>query len=426
MRIASRGSRVLSLEYRLGDLLKKRITIAELQFGMYVAELDRPWTETPFKFQGFVLKTHQELELLGKYCSVVFVDPDRRELVTSLTDTIPPQARAKVDLTPGGKVRWNEVSTVELEYPRAAASYGAAEVLVRESLVGLRSEKTLQADKLHEAVSLITESVLRNPDAMLLFSKLWEKGDYTQSHALDCSIYMAAFGRFLEMSRDDIVLLGYLGLLQDVGKVKLPAGLMEKPGRLIPIEYQIAQKHVRHSAEILRATPGLPWRLAELATLHHERLDGSGYPRGLKGNDIGMMGSIAGIVDTFDALTARRPYAAPVSPSDALKVLYKARNTLFDGYLVEQFIRCIGIFPLGSVVELNGGEVGTVVAHNHGKRLQPRVMLIQDAAGNPIRPQKLIDLSRGITASDGLPYRIKRALESSKVPIRAMDVFFGA
>jgi hypothetical protein len=318
MRIASRGSRVLSLDYRLGDLLKKRITIAELQFGMYVAELDRPWTETPFKFQGFVLKTHQELELLGKYCSVVFVDPDRREVVTSLTDTIPPQARAKVDLTPGGKVRWNEVSTVELEYPRAAASYGAAEVLVRESLVGLRSEKTLQADKLREAVSLITESVLRNPDAMLLFSKLWEKGDYTQSHALDCSIYMAAFGRFLEMSRDDIVLLGYLGLLQDVGKVKLPAGLMEKPGRLIPIEYQIAQKHVRHSAEILRATPGLPWRLAELATLHHERLDGSGYPRGLKGNDIGMMGSIAGIVDTFDALTARRPYAAPVSPSDAL------------------------------------------------------------------------------------------------------------
>ena len=126
MRIASRGSRVLSLEHRQGNPLKKRVTIAELQFGMYIAELDRPWTETPFKFQGFVLKTHQELELLGKYCSVVFVDPDRREVVTSLTDTIPPQARAKVDLTPGGKVRWKEVSTVELEYPRAAASYGAA------------------------------------------------------------------------------------------------------------------------------------------------------------------------------------------------------------------------------------------------------------------------------------------------------------
>ena len=405
--------------------MKKPVPIAELQFGMYIAELDRPWTETPFKFQGFVLKTHQELELLGRYCSVVFVDPDRREVLSPLTDTVPPQARAKVDLTPSGKVRWNEISTVELEYPRAAASYGAAEVLMREALLALRSGKTLHADKLREAVSLVTESVLRNPDAMLLFSKLWEKGDYTQSHALDCSIYMAAFGRFLEMSRDDIVLLGYLGLLQDIGKVKLPAALMEKPGRLIPIEYQIAQKHVEHSAEILRATPGLPWRLADLATLHHERLDGSGYPRRLKGSAIGMIGSIAGIVDTFDALTARRPYAAPVSPSDALKVLYKARGSLFDSYLVEQFIRCIGIFPLGSMVELNGGEVGTVIAQNPGKRLQPRVMVVQDAAGNPVRPQKLIDLSRGVTASDGLPYRIKRALESGKVALRAMDVFFG-
>jgi cyclic di-GMP phosphodiesterase len=405
--------------------LKKRLTIEDLQFGMFIAELDRPWTETPFKFQGFVLKTHQELELLGRHCRFVFVDPERRETASPLTDTVPPRARAKVDLSAGGKHRWNEVSTIELEYPRAAASYGAAEVIVRETLLALRSGQTLQAGKLREAVSLVTDSVLRNPDAMLLFSKLWEKGDYVQSHALDCSIYMAAFGRFLEMSRDDIVLLGYLGLLQDVGKVKLPSRLIEKPSRLIPIEYQIAQKHVEHSAEMLRATPGLPWRLADLATLHHERLDGSGYPRRLKGNEIGMLGSIAGIVDTFDALTARRPYAAPIAPSEALKVLYKARGTLFDTYLVEQFIRCIGIFPLGSMVELNAGEVGAVIAQNPGKRLQPRVMVIQDAAGNPLRPQKLIDLSRGVTASDGQPYRIRRALESSKVLVRAMDVFFG-
>ena len=394
---------------------------------MYIAELDRPWTETPFKFQGFVLKTHEELEILGRYCSVVFVDPERRESVSSPAETtVPPRARAKVELTAAGQFRWNEISTVEQEYPRAAASYGAAEVLVREALVALRSGKTLHADKLREAVSLVTESVMRNPDAMLLFSKLWEKGDYIQSHALDCSIYMAAFGRFLEMSRDDVVLLGYLGLLQDVGKVKLPMRLIEKPSRLIPIEYEIAKKHVEHSAEILRATPGLPWRLADLATLHHERLDGSGYPRRLKGAAIGMIGSIAGIVDTFDALTARRPYAPPISPSEALKMLYKARGALFDTYLVEQFIRCIGIFPLGSLVELNDGEVGTVIAHNRGKRLQPRVMVVQDAAGNPLRPQKLVDLSRNITASDGLPYRIKRALESTRVPIRAMDVFFGA
>ena len=407
------------------SLLKKRTTIAELQFGMYIAELDRPWTDTPFMFQGFVLKTHEELETLSRHCKFVFTDLDYQEVPSRAADTIPPRTRAKVDLKRSGKFGWNEVSAVEQEYPRAAASYGAADTLVRDCILGLRSGRALRADKLADAVSAVTESVLRNPDAMLLFSKLRDKGDYTASHALDCSVYMVAFGRFLDMSRDDILLLGYLGLLQDIGKVKLPTPLIEKPGRLTAIEYQVAQRHVEYSAEILRSTPGLPPRLAELARLHHERLDGSGYPNRLKGDEIGLIGSIAGIVDTFGALTARRPYASPISPSEALKLLYRARGTSFDSYLVEQFIRCIGIFPLGSAVELNGGEVGVVIAHNRGKRLQPRVLVVQDAAGHPVDPQKVIDVSRGMTAADGRPYRIKRTLEFSPIPIGAMNISFG-
>jgi HD-GYP domain-containing protein (c-di-GMP phosphodiesterase class II) len=406
--------------------LKKRLAVAELQFGMYIAELDRPWTDTPFTFQGFVLKTHEELDLLGRFCSEVVVDLDHREAASPLTVTVPPRAKARVDLTRAGQSRWKELSAVEQEYPRAAACYGAADTVVREAVLVVRSGNALHADKLHEAVSVVTESVLRNPDAMLLFSKLRKKGDYIESHALDSAITMAAFGRFLEMSREDIVLLGYLGLLQDVGKLRLPKPLLEKPGRLTPIEYHIAQKHVVHSAEILRGTPGLPRGLAELATLHHERLDGSGYPRRLKGSDIGLIGSIAGIVDTFDALTATRPYAAPISPSEALKKLYRARGILFDSYLVEQFIRCIGIFPLGSAVELNGGEVAIVIAQNPEKRLQPRVMVLQDAAGDPLHPHKLIDISRGVSAPDGHPYRIKRALDCSRVRLDAMEVSFGA
>ena len=404
--------------------MTKRVAVGELQFGMYVAELDRPWTETPFMFQGFVLRTHEELEILGKHCRYVFVDLDHREVDSRVIDTVPPKTRARVDLRRSGKLRWNDVAAVEHEYPRAAASYGAADGMLREYVGALRSGKALTGNRLNEAVSVVTESVLRNPDAMLLFSKLREKGGYTESHALDCAIYMTAFGRFLDMSRDDILLLGYLGLLQDVGKLKLPSALLEKPGRLTSIEYHIAQRHVEYSAEILRATPGLPRQLADSAMLHHERLDGSGYPRRLKGNEIGLIGSIAGIVDTFDALTAERPYARPISPSDTLKMLYRARGKLFDTYVVEQFIRCIGIFPLGSVVELNGGEIGIVIAQNRAKRLQPRVMLVQDTAGDPVSPHKLIDISRGITASDGHPYRIKRTLQFARIPVGAMDLSF--
>jgi HD-GYP domain-containing protein (c-di-GMP phosphodiesterase class II) len=404
--------------------LRKTVPVAELQFGMYVAELDRPWTDTPFTFQGFVLQTAEQLEVLKKFCKVVFVDPDRSEVVARLADKTTPLAKkAVVDLSKSGKFRWTEVVPVEQEYQSASGTYAAGDAVVREGVVALRSGKTLESDKVREAVNGITESVLRNPDAMLLFSQLQEKSDYASSHALDSSVYMTAFGRFLEMSREDITILGHLGLLQDIGKVKLPTSLLEKRERLTPQEFDLAKKHVEYSAEILRATPGLPRELPELALLHHERHDGSGYPRKLKGKDIGLIGSMAAIVDTFDAITARRPYGDPMAPSAALNMLYKWRGTLYDAYLVEQFIRCIGIFPVGSIVELNGGEVGIVIAQNLVKRLQPRVMVIRDAAGNALKPQKLLDLSRGTKGPDGEPYRIKRTLEYGKIPINARELF---
>jgi hypothetical protein len=136
-----------------------------------------------------------------------------------------------------------------------------------------------------------------------------------------------------------------------------------------------------------------------------------------------MIGSIAAIVDTFDALTVRRPYAAAIGPSAALNMLHKWRGVFFDANLVEQFIRCIGIFPVGSVVELNSGEVGVVIAQNLAKRLQPRVMVIRDAAGNPLRPHKLLDLSREPKVSPDEPYRIRRTLEYGQVPVSSEELF---
>jgi HD-GYP domain-containing protein (c-di-GMP phosphodiesterase class II) len=403
--------------------MRKTVPVAELQFGMYVAELDRPWTDTPFRFQGFVLQTAEQLETLKKFCKVVHVDPDRAEVVARLPDSTGGPSRAAVDLSRTRKVKYVEQAPVEQEFARAVSTHVAGEKAVQESVLALRAGKTLDAQRVTEAVTGLTESVLRNPDAMLLYTQLQQKGDYTQSHALDVSVYMTAFGRFLEMSREDIALLGHLGLLQDVGKVRLPNALIEKRERLTAEEYELAKKHIEFSAEILREAAGLPADLPELALLHHERHDGSGYPRKLRGKEIGLIGSIAAIVDTFDALTARRPYAEPLAPSTALSMLYKWRGTFFDPFLVEQFIRCIGIFPIGSTVELNSGETGIVIAQNLEKRLQPRVMVIRDAAGNPLRPQKLIDLSRGPKVASGEPYRIKRTLEYGRIPVTAENLF---
>jgi HD-GYP domain-containing protein (c-di-GMP phosphodiesterase class II) len=398
--------------------------VEELQFGMYVAELDRPWTDTPFRFQGFVLQNAGQLETLKKYCKVVHVDPDKAEIVARLPDQAGGGApKSAVDISRTGKIKYTEQAPVEQEFARAVDTHRASENMVHDAIVALRAGKTLDAQRVNEAMSGLTQSVLRNPDAMLLYTQLQQKGDYTHSHALDVSVYMTAFGRFLEMSREDVALLGHLGLLQDIGKLRLPNELIAKRERLSVEEFEIAKKHVAHSAEILRETRGVPPQLAELALLHHERHDGSGYPHKLRGKEIGLVGSIAAIIDTFDALTARRPYAEPVAPSTALSMLYKWRGTFFDPYLVEQFIRCIGIFPVGSVVELNSGESGIVIAQNLEKRLQPRVMIVRDAAGNPLKPQKLIDLSRAPKVASGEAYRIKRTLEYGRIPMTAESLF---
>ena len=393
-------------------MLKKIVPVAELEFGMYVSELDRPWTDTPFVFQGFVLETEAQLETLRKFCKSVFVDEARSE----------PQApRALKPFTPRYKV---EVP-VEREVERAKLIHRGTQGTFRDVLGAVRANRTLDAKSIDQAVASMTESVLRNPDALMLFSQLREKGDYTQSHALDTAVYMSTFGRFLELPVEDISLLGYLGLMQDVGKLRVANEILGKRERLSSDEFEQAKRHVQHSVEILRDTPGLPPRLPELAALHHERHDGSGYPKGLRGREIGMIGSIAAIVDTFDALTSERPYAQAVSPSTALSMLYKWRGTFFDAALVEQFIRCIGIFPLGSVVELNSGEVGIVIAQNLEKRLQPRVMVIRDASGIALKPQKLLDLSREPKVRVGEPYRIRRTLEYGKAGVNTDTLFLG-
>lgn len=143
-----------------------------------------------------------------------------------------------------------------------------------------------------------------------------------------------------------------------------------------------------------------------LAALHHERYDGKGYSRGLKGGKIGLFGGIAGLVDCFDALTHPRPYGQTLAPSNALNMLYGWRKAQFDGRLAEQFIHCVGIFPVGALAELHSGEIGIVIAQNPMMRLMPRVMVVLDAKGGPVRPQKIVDRAS-----------IKRTLEKGSVPL---------
>jgi HD-GYP domain-containing protein (c-di-GMP phosphodiesterase class II) len=398
---------------------RRQIPVEKLEFGMYVSELDRPWTETPFIFQGFHLRTDEQLSILRKHCKHVFVDPERTEAPEAPRGPAP-SANFKIR----GSTRYPEAKPVEVEFRQAHTVYSQSVTQIGELLSPVaKPGGVLDGKEIKESVTRLTDSVVRNPDALLLVTRLREKSAQAHARALQVSIYLMVFGRSLELERDELELLGLLGLLQDVGKTRLPAGLLEKASPLSPEENELAKQHVEFSAQILRDTPGIHPRLPELVTLHHERQDGTGYPRGLKGDQIGLYGSMAAIADSFEALTATRPYAEALSPSSALSFLYKERGSGFHAELVEQFIQCVGVFPVGSVVELNSGEIGIVITQNLVRRLKPRVMVVLDAQGHPMRPHKILDLDKDPKAGPDEPYRIRRTMEQTKLQIDPRELF---
>jgi HD-GYP domain-containing protein (c-di-GMP phosphodiesterase class II) len=415
--------------------MKKEVPVEKLEFGVFISELDRPWTETPFMYQGFVLNNDKQLEALKKYCKKVIIDldkgpdlPDRNELLTSRIGENP-RPRVAEPLGPSvlttikNRVAYKEKATVDEELPVARGVQQKTEVVLKDIMGTVHAGKALDAPRVQEAVTSMTDSVVRNPDAMMLLAKLKAKGGHTLDRAFGVSIYMLTFGRFLQLPREQLDLLGMLGLLQDVGMTVVPEEVVAKKEPLSKVELMVCRSHVAHSLSIIRETPGLPPELSALVELHHERYDGSGYPKGLKADQIGLFGSIAGLVDCFDAMTHPRPYAEVYSPSNALNHLYNARNVQFDGPLVEQFVQCIGIFPVGALVELNSGEVGIVIAQNLVRRLLPKVMVVLDAKGNPLRPQVILDLASEPKAAPGVPYRIKRTLEQGSVNIDPSEFF---
>jgi HD-GYP domain-containing protein (c-di-GMP phosphodiesterase class II) len=409
-------------------LQKKEISVQELEFGMYVSELDRPWTDTPFMFQGFILNDEKQLETIRKYCKKVTIDlekgsdlPDRSQLKAG-----PLKPRSNVESVLASikqKVAYKEMASVDQELPVARAVQSRNEIVVKDMFITLQAGRALDAPRVKEAVTSMTDSVVRNPDAMLLLAKMKEKGGHTLDRAMGVSIYMITFGRFLQLPREQLDLLGMVGLLQDIGKTRVPEDVLNKKEPLSKVELAVARSHVSHSVDILKETAGLPPEVSTLAALHHERHDGSGYLNGLKGVEIGLFGSIGGLVDCFDALTHPRPYAEALAPSNALNMLYNWRDSRFDRPLVEQFIQCIGIYPVGALVELNSGDIGIVIAQNMVRRLQPRVMVVIDAKGSRLNPQLILDLARDPMMNKETPYRIKRTLEKGSVSIDPSEFF---
>ncbi len=418
--------------------MKKKISVYDLELGMYVSELDRPWLETPFLFQGFEIRSLDEIAQLKLFCQHVYIQVSyldggvRSRTVTGITGTSGAVAsgeqqkqiefemlrKAAAPVRPGP--HYLDLSSVEEEVQAVHEVHEEAKSLIYSVMEDVRIGRAINSAAARHVVAGLAASVIRNPDALVCFSQLRSKDEYTALHSLRVSILSLVFGRHIGLDVDTLNVLGIGALLHDIGKMKVSSDILNKPEPLTKEEYQIMQTHVPLGVSILEGIQNLPAAAIEVARCHHERHDGSGYVSGMRNDEIGLFGQVGAIVDYYDAITSDRAYHTGLSAHVALKKMYSARGRIFHPERVEQFIQCMGIYPIGSIVELNTGEVGVVVAMNRQRRLKPRVTLVLRPNAVPYEIPRTVDLVEQ-TASNGQPLEIERVVEPGLYRINPVD-----
>jgi HD-GYP domain-containing protein (c-di-GMP phosphodiesterase class II) len=376
------------------DLVEKQFAIDHLQMGMYVHRLDRDWLETPFPIQGFFVSSPDDIEVLRRYCQHVFVDIERK---WSAHDERLARARHTQTAVTGieaqrGRVRYTDSVSLNAEVQRARSANQNATRISSQIIEDVRAGRKLSAEHVNDAVGPIVESVLRNADAFFWVSSLLRRDAYLYSHAVNCAAMGAALGRHMGFPPELLSSLATGGLLFDVGKAELPDSVLNAPDQLSNDVRWAMRKHVLGSLRIMEEAGIDDVNAHDMVRWHHERWDGSGYPDGLKGQEIPLFARMAAVIDSFDAMTSERAYQSPTSRHAALQELYRGHDTLYQRDVVEQFLQCMSIYPTGSLVELNTGQVGIVIAQNHARRLRPRVMLLLDANKEPYTRYPVIDL----------------------------------
>lgn len=292
------------------------------------------------------------------------------------------------------------------EFPRAVRAYDNAVDCMRK-LMAYASKGRFYADPVSEAAVGIVESLERNPNALLCLPRLRQRDNYTYTHCVNVATLLAAFALDAEESRDTVLTYAIAGLLHDLGKALLPVSLLCAKRRLSATEYALVTRHPQLGAELIATMPGVSDDMLRAALEHHERYDGSGYPNGLSGKDISRIGLLVAIADNFDAISSRRPYKGAVPPHRTLGVMYQMRQKHFHPELLERFVRMIGIYPVGSIVELRDGYRGVVTAGNPDNPMLPVVALVMDRNGRPM-PLHECDLAREPVAA------IARCLSSER------------
>jgi HD-GYP domain-containing protein (c-di-GMP phosphodiesterase class II) len=373
---------------------KVRVASSQLSLGMCVVDLDRPWLETPFLFQGFILSSAADIEAVRKYCQYVYIDPARSQVAPGPKKTTEAPAPAKGGLF--GLFQKAAPAPVmhptERERAPAMQIHARTSALVRSFMDEIQLGRAIDVKALEAGVEETVDSILRNPDAMSWLTQLRQKGAYHEQHAMNTCILAISFGRHLGLPKDELRNLGLCALLHDVGMLKVSDAVLQKAGALTEDELQQIRQHPVHGRDLLMTVKDLYYGAIDVAYSHQEWVNGQGYPRGITGAQISPFTRIVALVDAYDEQLSARPHRPAKTPFETLKGLHEQRGIQFDEGLVKHFIDMIGVFPVGSVVELNTGEIAIVIGNNRQKTLQPRLVKLYDYRRQPCR-ETVVDLA---------------------------------
>lgn len=397
------------------SLKEIKVRLPDLDPGMYVSRLDRPWLDTPYVIQGFHVKTQEDIDELEKHCEYVYVDVELSKTLERKQPKFNKKARSsneeKEFLTNIKPRNYPDKVEIDEELKSARDSHGIISNIAEDIMVDISNNKKLDLPSLKKAINPMVDSIIRNPDAFAWLTRMKLKDNYTYNHSVSSSVWSVAFGRHLGLPKKDLQSLAIGGLLLDVGKMKLPEKLIHNTRRYNQYEFKLVKQHVDLGSEIARSIKGMNEDVINMIETHHERHKGGGYPKGLSGNEIPIFGKIAGIVDCYDAIISERPYASAMSPHDAVKKLYEWRDIDFQAELVEQFIQVVGIYPVGTIVELTDGRVGVVVVQHRIWRLRPQVMILLDSNKELFNSFDVINLYTEVSDDEGKALDIVKSVE---------------
>lgn len=390
-------------------IYQDKIPASELQIGMYVCKLDRPWLDTSFPFQGFFIRSQFEIRELKRICRFVYIDAQKGSCLYKESEISKPspllvdentrrKSRLKVSKHQYTHVNIGKYDTQQVPFTKelkiADALMSDLSFSMDQVNFKLRTGQKLNVKQIKIITKNVVQSIIRNPNSLISLSRLKEKGEYSYNHSLRCCILAAAFGRYLGFKEGELFNLATGALFADIGKSKIPLKLLNTKKELTVTQHLLLKSHVELGVELLAQEQNFDHEVLVMVETHHERYNGKGYPYKLAGEEIPLQGQILGLIDVFDAITNKKSYGQLMTSTQAMDYLYHQKGTYFAGQLVDDFIQAIGLYPAGTKVQLTDHSTAVVISQNPNKRLRPVVCLLTDSNNNALKKHKKIDLSK--------------------------------